>query len=429
MKYLVSKILLLSFCIQSVAQEVDYIYSDYEMKDGTIYTGYISSQSFTDKTITLTTISALKVMDEVDAKINSTFSITPISTLDGKMQNWLNSHSYILPDSNNKSTVVLTVIEDRKNQRKYDDVILVQRGEKVKFIACENEKVKVNVNEIVKFTKSARPSRISSGLNECFSTRKYGNDITGQVVCQNMKEGTICILGDEGYQFNIKTADIISRSEILIDPELPYNEQCPFIETVKTKNGSYSGFISKQVFGTKDMPGYLLVQTSLNHVDRVEYADIIEIQRQPNERYKPIILPNISENEYYVCNKFAYPCVLNRIQSKDEDTYYVYENNDSTRTHIVLNINNIKSGVYVQIKTNPLNKNLIFVPLKNVYSNSIVSLKYKAKYYFNLDDEIFPKKCETKHGIDTFVYEIEQKKGHYVLFRKDKHEAVWIEIK
>ncbi len=426
MKCLISTTLLLSFCIQSIAQETDYIYSDYEMKDGSVYTGYISRQSFTDKSVTLSTVSALKVMDESDVSIDPTLSITPISALEDEMRNWLKKHSNILPDSSSKSTVPITVVEDRKNQHTYRNALLVQRGEKVKFITCENVDVDVKADDIVKLTKTVRPAGIFSGVNERFSTKRYEDDLNGQVVCQDMTNGTIYILGDKGYQFNIKNSDIISRSEILIDSELPYNEQCPFIETVHTKDGTYCGFISKQVFGTKDIPGYLLVQTALNQVDRVEYSDITEIRRRPNEQYKPVILPVIAEDEYYVCDTIAYPCNLSKINGKEVE-YCVNENKDSTKTHIILDKNSVLNGLKVQIKSNPNNKNIILVPLKSV--DKYLVKKYNSKYSFNLNDEIFARESYTKHGIDTYIYKIEPSIGHFVIFRKDMLQAVWIEIK
>lgn len=426
MRCLVSTILFLSLCIQGVAQGTDYIYSDYEMKDGSVYTGYISRQSFTDKSVTLSTVSALKVMDETDVSVDPTLSLTPISALEDEMRNWLKKHPCILPDYSSRSIVPIAVIEDRKSQHTYRNALLVQRGEKVKFITCENENVDVNADDIVKLTRAVRPAGIFSGVNERFSTKRYEDDINGQVVRQDMEKGTIYILGDNGYQFNIRISDILSRSEILVDSELPYNEQCPFIETVHTKDGTYCGFISKQVFGTKDAPGYLLVQTALNQVDRVEYSDITEIHRSPNEQYNPVILPDIAEDEYYVCDTIAYPCSLSKINGNEVE-YCVNENNDSTKTHIIVDKNSVLNGLKIQIKSNPNNKNIILLPLNSVKNNLIK--KYNSNYSFNLNDEIFARESYTKHGIDTYIYNVEPSIGHFVLFRKDMLQAVWIEIK
>ena len=398
------------------------------MKDGSVYTGYISRQSFIDKSITVSAVSALMVKDEGDVIIDSILSMTPISALESEMRIWLNKHSYILPDSSSNYKVPIAVIEDKKKQRTYRNALLVQRGEKVKFITCEDENVNVKTNDIVKMTRTVRPAGVLSGLNERFSIKKHEGGITGQVVCQDMINGIIYILGEKGYQFSFNNSDVISRSEILIDSELPYIEQCPFIETVHTKDTTFCGFISKQVFGTKESSGYLLVQTANSQIDSVKYSDITEIHRNLNEQYKSVILPEISDNEYYVCNTIAYPCNLTRVQNKDGDTYYVNENNDSTKMHIILNINSIQSGVKVQIKSDPHNKSIFFVPLKDVESPKLIK-KINAEYYFNLNNKIFPKGNETKHGIDIFTFEIELYKGHYVLFREDKLEAVWIEIR
>ena len=51
MKRLFVTIMLLPALWQATAQNHDYIYSDFEMKDGSIYTGYVSHQSFSEGTI------------------------------------------------------------------------------------------------------------------------------------------------------------------------------------------------------------------------------------------------------------------------------------------------------------------------------------------------------------------------------------------
>lgn len=425
MKYFLSATLMLSFFVQSVAQEIDNIYSDYEMKDGSIYTGYISRQSFIDKTVTLTAVSAMRVMDKADVSINSTLSMTPISALEEKMQNWLKKHPNFVPNYNSKSTVPIVKIEDLRKQHIYHDALLIQRGAKVKFLTCDNEIINIPTDDIVKLTKPARHAGVMSGVIERFSTKVYEEDIKGQVVCQDMRDGTINILDDLGYTFSIKSSDVTSRSEILIDPELPYTEQCPFIETVHTKDATYCGFISKQVFGTKFMPGYLHVQTDLNQVERVEYPNIREITRRLNEEYKPIVIPEISDDDYYVCDSLANPCTLSKIPGNEDGIYYVSENKDSSKSHLIISVDNVKDGVKVQLKSSPKNKNIIFVPLKKS-----IEKKNVTKYSFTLQREIFAKdRPTTKHGIDTFVYEVDPVPGNYVLFRKDIREAVWIEIR
>ncbi len=268
---------------QSLAQNIDHFYSDYELKDGSVYTGYISHQSFTGKFVTITATSAVIVMDEPDVNIDTILSITPVSLLEKEMCTMLTKRPHIFPNPSNP-TVAVVDIKDCKKQYIYHNAVLLQRGEKVKFLTCENDSISIPTDNIVQVTKLPRPADCSYGVNERIATRRFMSDLEGQIVNQNLENGTIDLLSKNEYLYRIKSSDVISRCGVLIDSTLPYNMQYPFIETVITNDGTYCGNIIRQEYGTKDKPGFLLIQTDNNQAERVNYSDIRDIYRKLNDR-------------------------------------------------------------------------------------------------------------------------------------------------
>lgn len=71
MKRLFVTIMLLPVLWQATAQNHDYIYSDFEMKDGSIYTGYVSHQSFSEGTIKINARVILKNLPSESVSIET----------------------------------------------------------------------------------------------------------------------------------------------------------------------------------------------------------------------------------------------------------------------------------------------------------------------------------------------------------------------
>ena len=282
MRWLLFSILLFLVLTQNIAQNIDHFYSNYELKDGSVYTGYISHQSLTGKFVTITATSAVIVMNETDVNIDTILSITPVSLLEDEMRTLLTKRPHILPNPSNP-TVAVVDIEDCKKQYIYHNAVLLQRGEKVKFLTCEDDSISIPIDNIVQVTKLPRPADFSYGINERIETKRYVGDIEGQIVNQNLNNGTIDILSKNEYLYRIKSSDIISRSEVPIDSALPYSMQCPFTETVHTNDKTYCGYIIRQVYGTKDQPGLLFIQTDNNQEERINYSDIRDIYRKRND--------------------------------------------------------------------------------------------------------------------------------------------------
>ena len=97
MKRLFVTIMLLPAVWQATAQNHDYIYSDFEMKDGSIYTGYVSHQSFSEGTIKIDARVILKNLPSESVGIETCEDNKPRTELSKSMRTWLDARTWLFP--------------------------------------------------------------------------------------------------------------------------------------------------------------------------------------------------------------------------------------------------------------------------------------------------------------------------------------------
>lgn len=424
MKRLLVTFILLPAVLQATAQKLDYIYSDFEMKDGSIYTGYVSHQSFPEGTVKIDAQVIFKNLPSESVSIETCEDKKKRTELSKSMQTWLDARTWLTPIED--SIVTVAGIKDKISGTTYEDAVILSKGETVKFVAISNKEITAKNSDILATTKMKRPANVLSGTHEVYETNKH--EYKEPLATCKKVNGTITFTDKDGVQDSIIGKNLLSCKIMLLDSNQPYIEQIPFIETIVTQNNKYQGYITQQVFGQKGKSGYLMIRTGNSTIERVEYGDIKEIIRIENKKdFKPIIkkgnvAANNNEYSYILCDTIVAQPLPSKV-SVQNGTCYIQDNINLAHMQVNVSKELVVNGLKLATKEDPRNANLIFAPI-TAEKNFPEKLSH-----FSLNEQMGAKEHNIGDGTESFVFPMGKVPGYYALYRKDTKEVVVIAIK
>lgn len=439
------------------AQNDSYIYSDFEMKDGTVFTGYISRQSLVKETIEIKAHAIVKSINKIDAIIDPSTKVSA-GDLEKKTQDWLSSHIYEIPiygevlqaeksgtithstpsESMNKNMLLETgnVTDIANTPITYKHVILLSKAETVKFLLMKDTLIETKRQDIVAITKKLRPDNTTSGILERYETTSHAHTLEGQVTRKEMR-GEITLVSDSNSIYNFQDADIISYDQVPINSEQPYWEQMPFTETVIAKNGIYEGLIIRVKRGDENKSAFMLIRTGKEgSTNKVSYDDIQEIRRAPNKAFRPVTkwdariekeavqeaMQEVVDGRCILCDTIVAKVLPSKITCQDA-TYYIED--DLSIQDMVNDISQslTAQGLKVETKVDSANQAPILIHLVKEKNFP------QKRSHFTLDNQIATQKKDIENGNGTFVYGTSLTSGYYVLYWQDTKKALVINIK
>ena len=393
------------------------------MKDGSIYTGYVSHQSFSEGTIKIDARVILKNLPSESVSIETCEDNKPRTELSKSMRTWLDVRTWLIPAKD--SVVTVARIKDKNSGTTYDNAVILSKGETVRFVAISSEEIAAKNSDILATTKMKRPANVLSGTHEVYETNNH--EYKEPLATCKKGNGTITFTDKDGIQDSIIGGNLLSCKIMLLDSNQPYIEQIPFIETIVTQNDKYQGYITQQVFGQKGKSGYLMIRTGNSTIERVEYGDIKEILRIENKKdFKPIMKRNVAatnnEDSYILCDMIVAQPLPSKVNVQN-GTCYIQDNINLPHMRVNVSKELVVNGLKLETKEDPRNVNLIFAPI-TVEKNFPEKLSH-----FSLNEQKGAKEHSIGNGTEYFVFPMGKVPGYYALYRKDTKEVVVIAIK
>ena len=395
------------------------------MKDGYIYTGYVSHQSFSEGTIKIDARVILKNLPSESVGIETCEDNKPRTELSKSMRTWLDARTWLIPAKD--SVVTVAGVKDKISGTTYENAVILSKGKTVRFVAISNEEIAAKNSDILATTKMKRPANVISGTHEVYETNNH--EYKEPLATCKKGNGTITFTDKDGIQDSIIGGNLLSCKIMLLDSNQPYIEQIPFIETIVTQNDKYQGYITQQVFGQKGKSGYLMIRTGNSTIERVEYGDIKEILRIENKKdFKPIIIKkgNVAatnnEYPYILCDTIIAQPLPSKVNVQN-GTCYIQDNINLPHMRVNVSKELVVNGLKLETREDPRNANLIFAPI-TVEKNFPEKLSH-----FSLNEQKGAKEHSIGNGTEYFVFPMGKVPGYYALYRKDTKEVVVIAIK
>lgn len=96
------------------------------MKDGSIYTGYVSHQSFSEGTIKIDARVILKNLPSESVSIETCEDNKPRTELSKSMRTWLDARTWLIPAKD--SVVTVAGIKDKISGTTYENAVILSKG-------------------------------------------------------------------------------------------------------------------------------------------------------------------------------------------------------------------------------------------------------------------------------------------------------------
>lgn len=336
----IRSILLFLSLVLTISSEAK-IFEKVELKDGSIYEGYIMEQ-LPGKTVTVHVEAAtiLQSANKVSIvrKEDFLFSQLPeewkawaqvnkgyLRSVNGEkhLTLWyLEQYAELAKDNtdiNDNDSVASIIVDDFEDENncipeipQQHLVFVLEKGNNIKYVDLTRENKIINYSDIKQITRNTRHDDELSGINDLIKTRS-GEVVKGQIVSLEMGNG-IKILTDEGFVQTVSYADIAEQLKEKVNEDQDLYEQSPFLDVVLTEGKKYTGIIVKQNYGTTTIPGYLIIQDKASTDVRIPVKDVVVLQKIVNESYSPLRDLHIEEGEFFFNRLKVSPveCVQNK---------------------------------------------------------------------------------------------------------------------
>lgn len=219
--------------ISASAQNIDVVYTS----DGSSYSGIISEQIPGDK-ITVSTNLAIKYVDS-DKISDIIYANTSVSSLIQPLKSWMENNK---PDCKEVELASMKIFD-----AKFDNVIILEKGEKMKLLIGGNAQFILKWSNIVRTTKSVSKSK-DFGIKELVILKNgkvYEGNITEQFVGKQLAIKTD--MGDV-INVNIADVDVIKTERRNLDQNIWM--QIRYLDKVEFTDGTtIKGFISSRSLG------------------------------------------------------------------------------------------------------------------------------------------------------------------------------------
>lgn len=245
------------------------------LKNGSILYGYMQQQDGTGK-LMFHTDSAEICIDSKYAKIieknaNSSHLCDIVFQIDS-----------IVTDPNTMS------FEDylRSSQRKAQNVYLLEKGVRVKYLEKNSNTYVVTWKDIICVQSPIRLCTELSGINR-ICKMKDGKIYEGQYVEET--EDLQKLYMADGLVQSFKIDDVVKYTYHAINANQDVFSQSELLDIIKTNTmGEMKGIIIEQSYeGKTDAENYFKIQTESKGVSIIKISDIVELRKEENPKYDP----------------------------------------------------------------------------------------------------------------------------------------------
>lgn len=220
----------------AAAQNIDQVY----LKDGSVYEGYISEQ-VPGKSISVTTEKATVFVDSDDITSIS-YANKEVAQLAEPFRLWVKENQ---PRSRSIEVATLVI----KNNRQLQDVVVLERGVRMKVLSFTKELNVFGWNDLLKTTRTPYVENAKMGIRDVV-TMKDGARYEGQIIEQMLCAAQIKIRTLEGDIYSVDTKDLLSIRSEKINDDAALWKQTPLLDKVELKSGeAFEGFIISRISG------------------------------------------------------------------------------------------------------------------------------------------------------------------------------------
>ena len=283
------RIILLSLLSVMIGNTVNgRIYERLRLKDGSIIEGYITSQKpgkticfHAERTQYVVKADRYKVIDR-DVSVEE---------LSSGWKEWMEENPRAVKVEDGKRCLTLSRLAVKERDA-VDSVAvdtawvrITERGAMLKYVDVTARDCTLGIDEVKVLERVAREENMRSGLNDVIETVD-GTVCEGQIVEQRIGE-SIRLLGQDGVTRVIMLRDIATQRKQPNNAGQDIFEQTPFVDVIDTGKEKTEGIVTYQKYGTAREKAYLYVLCEDRREHRVEIADIREMRKVENEKYKP----------------------------------------------------------------------------------------------------------------------------------------------
>lgn len=247
------------------------------LKNGTILYGYVQQQDGTGKIIFHTDSAIISI----DGRC------TEVTERSADADNGVRGDVVFLSDTvayDSKNPTFEGLL--RENHRRLSDVIILEKGERVKYLERSPNTYVFTWKDIIDVETLRRPKTALSGIDRV-CTMKNGQTFEGQYAGET--EDCQKIYLTNGVIQSYKINDVVKYTYKGINPNQDLFAQSELIDIIKVKSGSETrGIITEQNYSNKkDTENYFLVQQQSGSVQRIRLSDIVETRKEENSSYTP----------------------------------------------------------------------------------------------------------------------------------------------
>lgn len=404
------------------------------LKNGSVLYGYIEKQD-TKGNLTISTEKAeicltdSRYATKQDSLLGTYFykdvSINDKSidekNVDKSWKEWAEENDAFVMSSGNRTLILSDLMFTGKNVKNANNVRVLQKGTKIKYLELSPNSYDVNWKNIKKITGDKRKNTELSGINRIYQTRN-GNSYEGEFAEQTSNTLGLYV---NGLVQTFEQKDVVKYTFRAINENQGIFEQSPLIDIVRGKNGSeLRGLIIEQNYmNSKNSENYILVQQENGGIQSMKMSELVEIRRIINDKYAPKYDVVLKTDEVLVNRKNVHAVPVteldgNLIVDSVEHKTVIEHTQMPAQISVEYNISNSSNIEVYQI-----------VPLTQKPLKKNKEKKYTFSYKDLASVSCRPESLErSKNATSKAVYSV-KKSGLYALYDSRNNKAIVLEIK
>ncbi len=280
------------------------------MKNGSVYQGYISSQSGNGNFV-VETDQAMVVLDNKWVSNQQSFAVSR-QQLDSVWVQWGESNegfqgeSLLLTDINlNPQAFQATNLVSLpfRSVKEFKKVRLLERGTIVKFLELTPNRYELSWEDVSTVEGQRRAKMALSGINRIYQLkdgRRYEGEYAGET------QHTISVLSADGVVETFLFDDILKCNYRAINLKQDILEQTPLLDVIDTKNGEIRGLVIEQDYSSDDASNdAFLMRDEYGTIQSVRISDIRTVRKVANDKEKILFDVKLKPNELSINRQLA----------------------------------------------------------------------------------------------------------------------------
>ncbi|MCD8386887.1 MAG: hypothetical protein LUD17_08345 [Bacteroidales bacterium] len=298
--------------------------TDFHLSDGSILSGYISSQPYASGAKYEIVANQAYIVIPRDSLISEpTLSFTPKASLEAKWVEWADANdAWDLKD--NVEGLYLTNVSAKGPYQNLRNVHVMAQGIEYRFVQIEEGKYQIPASKILKQSIAPRSPELLSGV-DCTITLRNGNftkQISGQLI-ENASGNCYSLLDENGMTQTFKKSDLVKMEMHGINTDQDFPSQCEYKDVIIRKQGSpVTGYITAQDYGQKTVT----VFENQSKQTLIRFNEIASFNKEPNTGvYNPLTDVILAEGSVRINDK----TVINHLDVEQHGNHLVVMPSDS----------------------------------------------------------------------------------------------------